>query len=153
MTSVVDGMLRTGAERRPFPKPIRDVIPSLLEDARLDNRWLEWGADPSAPMKMSLTLVTLGERRNRCRRLWGTWERPEAAGMEWSLKLAGVQVFGGRNWDLDWYDGERFALWYMPEAATCVTPEMPRGLLSVFGDAMDAMDAMDEGGRRSGAAG
>jgi hypothetical protein len=34
--------------------------------------------------------------------------------MEWALKQCGVLVYGGRDWDLDWYDGEQFALWYLP---------------------------------------
>ena len=135
MVSVVDGLLRTGIERRPFPKPIRDVIASLLEDVRCDNRWLEWRADTSASGKMALTLMTLGERQPRSRRLWVTWERPAAAGMEWALKQVGVPVFGGRDWDLDWEDGEMFALWYLPQgAAGDQISAGGKGLLEVFSD-------------------
>ena len=135
MKSVMGGGPKIGAERRPFPKPIREAIAALIEDARIDNRWLEWRADARYSTKMVLTLMTLGERQNRSRRLWGTWERSEAAGMEFSLKQVGFDVWGGRDWDLDWYDGERFALWYLPQgAAGDQVSAGGKGLLEVFGD-------------------
>ena len=102
---------------RPFPRQILDAISSLREDVRGDNRWLEWQPDKRASTKMALMLVTLGERQPRSRYLWGTWERPAAAGMEWALKQAGVLVYGGRDWGLDWEDGEAHALWFMPQAS------------------------------------
>lgn len=99
---------------RPFPKPIRDVIPALSWDKNGDTMWLEWRADERASAKMALMLMTFNEPKPKARRLWGTWERSSAAGMEWALKQCGVLVYGGRDWDLDWYDGEQFALWYLP---------------------------------------
>lgn len=106
-----------GRRRRPFPKPILDVIPQLRLDKNGDTIWLEWQADKRVETKMALTLVQVADPKNRERRLWGTWEKPAAAGMEWALKQAGILVYGGRHWELDWYDGERFALWYLPPGA------------------------------------
>jgi len=126
-----------GVRPRPFPKPILEAI-ELLRDRTID-RWLEWQPDKNWSTKMALTQMTSGERKPSARRLWGTWQRHEAAGMEWALKQVGVQVFGGRDWELDWYNGEQFAVWYLPteampdeEMPDTTTVDTGRSLLSVF---------------------
>ena len=50
-----------------------------------------------------------------------------------------MQVFGGRDWELDWYNGEQFAVWYLPteampdeEMPDTTTVDTGRSLLSVF---------------------
>ena len=118
----------TGRDHLPFPKPVREAI-ELMRDKTV-MRSLQWQSYPDSS-KLALVLVTQGERRDRTRRVWGTWEKYGAAAMEESLRRIGVAVEGGDEFNLpppsDW-----MLLWYLP--ATVYQPAPVLRLIDVFNE-------------------
>ncbi len=112
MGGQMHGAIATGRAMRPFPKPIREAV-ALLRADRIMGQWLEWRADDRFINQLEICLVTLGEYKNSERRLWSTWHRDEAAGMQECLRKSGIVVRCGEYFGID--RGRAIELWYMPE--------------------------------------